>query len=153
LTVASVEAVLDTVRNFLLADGGDVEVVSADDDTGIVELRFQGACASCAAQEATMSMGIERALRAAFGDRLKQVVAAEASGSGQATAPGTTKAAVDSLLQLLRPAVTNYGGSIDVVAVEGSICTVSYDGPEPIWVGVKAAIRDRFTDLRDVRRV
>jgi Fe-S cluster biogenesis protein NfuA len=34
----------------------------------------QGACGTCAASTATMKMGIERALRSAFGDALKDVL-------------------------------------------------------------------------------
>lgn len=152
LTPEGVEAVLDGVRGFLLADGGDVTVHAANEETGVVELIFRGACASCSAQETTMKLGIERALRAAYGERLKDVVAV--SGPDEAAADaGTTVAAVDGLLQLLRPAVTNYGGSVEVEAVEDGVCRIAYSGPEPIWNGLRAAVRDKFADLTAVERV
>jgi NFU1 iron-sulfur cluster scaffold homolog, mitochondrial len=100
-----------------------------------------------------MTLGIERALRAAYGARLKQVVAVDGGAGGDTSVPGTTKAAVDSLLQLLRPAVTNYGGSVEVESVEQGVCTIAYDGPDPIWNGLRSAVRDKFTDLKEVKRV
>lgn len=42
MTVAGVDAVLDEVRPYLLADGGNVDVVFVRD--GVVGLRLQGNC-------------------------------------------------------------------------------------------------------------
>ena len=64
MTVETVDKALDEVRPYLQADGGDVEVVEVEN--GRVLLRLQGQCSSCTASESTMSMGIERALRANF---------------------------------------------------------------------------------------
>lgn len=44
-----------------------------------------------------------------------------------------TVPAVDSLLALLRPAVANYGGKVEVVSVDGGICQIRYSGPDAIW--------------------
>lgn len=60
LTVQFVDRALDEVRPYLIADGGNVEVVDVED--GIVKLRLQGACGTCASSTATMKMGIERSL-------------------------------------------------------------------------------------------
>ena len=60
LTVQFVDRALDEVRPYLIADGGNVEVVEVED--GIVKLRLQGACGTCASSTATMKMGIERSL-------------------------------------------------------------------------------------------
>jgi Fe-S cluster biogenesis protein NfuA len=72
MTVSSVDTVLDEVRPYLIADGGDVKVMNVD--AGKVYLRLDGNCSTCASAGATMSMGIERALKAAFGDALVEVV-------------------------------------------------------------------------------
>lgn len=72
MTVASVDKALDEVRPYLLADGGDVSVVGVED--GVVAVALQGACSSCASSSATLKMGIERQLRAVFGDQLIEVV-------------------------------------------------------------------------------
>jgi Fe-S cluster biogenesis protein NfuA len=61
LTVDNVETVLDEMRPYLMADGGNVEVVELDGP--IVKLRLQGACGSCPSSTMTLRMGIERRLR------------------------------------------------------------------------------------------
>ena len=59
-----IEAALDQhIRPGLLADGGDVEVVGVDADR-IVQVRMVGACQGCPSSIMTMTMGIERTLKA-----------------------------------------------------------------------------------------
>ena len=45
LTTENVENVLDELRPYLMADGGNVELVELDGP--VVKLRLQGACGSC----------------------------------------------------------------------------------------------------------
>ena len=71
LTVANVDEALNEVRPYLIADGGNVEVVGVE--AGVVLLRLQGACGTCPSSTATMKMGIERSLKNTFGDALKEV--------------------------------------------------------------------------------
>ncbi len=61
LTPENVETVLDELRPYLMADGGNVELVELDGP--IVKLRLQGACGSCPSSAMTLKMGIERRLR------------------------------------------------------------------------------------------
>ncbi len=61
LTPDNVETVLDEMRPYLMADGGNVELV--DIEGPIVKLRLQGACGSCPSSTMTLKMGIERRLR------------------------------------------------------------------------------------------
>ena len=61
LTNENVEKVLDELRPFLMADGGNVEVVEIDGP--IVKVRLQGACGSCHSSTMTLKMGIERKMR------------------------------------------------------------------------------------------
>ncbi len=61
LTKENVEKVLDELRPYLMADGGNVELT--DIDGPIVKLRLQGACGSCPSSAMTLKMGIERRLR------------------------------------------------------------------------------------------
>ncbi|MEO0948474.1 MAG: NifU family protein [Cyanobacteria bacterium J06641_5] len=61
LTSDNVETVLDELRPYLIADGGNVELVEIDGPT--VKLRLQGACGSCPSSTMTLRMGIERRLR------------------------------------------------------------------------------------------
>ncbi|UCD11883.1 MAG: NifU family protein [Nitrospinaceae bacterium] len=59
-----VEAVLETLRPALMADGGNVELVDIDD--GVVKVRLVGSCSSCSSSTMTLKMGIERALKKAI---------------------------------------------------------------------------------------
>lgn len=61
LTPENVEQVLDEMRPYLMADGGNVELVELDGP--VVKLRLQGACGSCPSSAMTLKMGIERRLR------------------------------------------------------------------------------------------
>lgn len=61
LTLENVESVLNELRPYLMADGGNVEVVELDGP--IVKVRLQGACGSCPSSTMTLKMGIERKLR------------------------------------------------------------------------------------------
>ena len=74
-TAANVDEVLNEVRPYLVADGGNVAVSSIDVETRSVYLVLQGACGSCPSSTVTMKMGIERVLRENFGEigEVKQV--------------------------------------------------------------------------------
>ena len=61
ITLENLEKVLDELRPFLMADGGNVEVVELDGP--IVKVRLQGACGSCPSSTMTLKMGIERKMR------------------------------------------------------------------------------------------
>jgi Fe-S cluster biogenesis protein NfuA len=64
LTIPNVERVLDELRPYLMADGGNVEIVEIDGP--VVKVRLQGACGSCPSSTMTLKMGIERKLREAI---------------------------------------------------------------------------------------
>ena len=57
-----VQAVIEKIRPMLQADGGDVELVEVE-DTGVVKVRLQGACAGCPMSQMTLKSGIERLLK------------------------------------------------------------------------------------------
>ncbi|MEW6004756.1 MAG: NifU family protein [Stygiobacter sp.] len=52
---------LETIRPYLKADGGDVELVKVTPE-GIVEVRLTGACSNCPMSQMTLRAGVERAL-------------------------------------------------------------------------------------------
>jgi len=56
-----VEKALQTIRPYLKADGGDVELVQITAD-GIVEVKLTGACSNCPMSQMTLRAGVERAL-------------------------------------------------------------------------------------------
>eukprot|EP00268_Persea_americana_P062547 TRINITY_DN80278_c0_g1_i1.p1 TRINITY_DN80278_c0_g1~~TRINITY_DN80278_c0_g1_i1.p1 ORF type:complete len:257 (-),score=54.03 TRINITY_DN80278_c0_g1_i1:221-889(-) len=143
LTAQNVDLVLEDVRPYLISDGGNVDVVSVED--GVIYLKLQGACGSCPSSTTTMKMGIERVLKEKFGEAVKEI---RQVFDDQQTE--TTVAAVDGHLDILRPAIKNFGGSVEVISVEGGDCHVRYVGPESIGTGIKAAIKEKFPDIVNV---
>ena len=57
-----IEAALEKVKPFLLADGGNVELVDVSED-GVVKLKLTGACYGCPMATMTLHQSIERVLR------------------------------------------------------------------------------------------
>jgi Fe-S cluster biogenesis protein NfuA len=56
-----VKNVLEQIRPYLQADGGDVEFVDLSDDK-IVSVRLTGMCGSCPHSQMTLKNGIETAM-------------------------------------------------------------------------------------------
>ncbi|CAD5196880.1 unnamed protein product [Musa acuminata subsp. malaccensis] len=142
LTKENVNLVLDDVRPYLISDGGNVDVVSVED--GVISLQLQGACGSCPSSTTTMKMGIERVLKEKFGEAVKDICQVEGIQIE------TTVEAVNNHLEILRPAIKNFGGSVEVVSVEAGDCSVRYTGPDSIGSGIKAAIKEKFPDIINV---
>jgi Fe-S cluster biogenesis protein NfuA len=59
--VEEVKKALDSIRPYLKADDGDVELVEITED-GIVKVRLTGACDICPMSVITLRAGIERSL-------------------------------------------------------------------------------------------
>ena len=57
-----IEEGLDSIRPYLMADGGSVRLLNITDDM-VVELELLGACGSCPMSTMTLRAGIERALQ------------------------------------------------------------------------------------------
>jgi Fe-S cluster biogenesis protein NfuA len=58
----SVEHVLDRLRPYLIADGGNIELVAVNGNDARV--RLTGVCAGCPSSHLTLFLGLEAALRA-----------------------------------------------------------------------------------------
>lgn len=61
LTV-KVENALAEIRPFLQNDGGDIELVSIEDNK-IVNVQLLGACTSCSINQMTLKMGVEMTIK------------------------------------------------------------------------------------------
>ncbi len=61
--IDKVTEVINEVRPLLQADGGNIELVSVAEDTGVVSVRLQGACKGCPGAAMTLKMGVERLLK------------------------------------------------------------------------------------------
>jgi Fe-S cluster biogenesis protein NfuA len=68
-----VKEVIEQIRPFLKADGGDVEIVEITGD-GTVKVRLTGACGHCPMSTMTLKMGIEKRLKESIPE-VKEVVA------------------------------------------------------------------------------
>ena len=56
-----IEAILNRVRPFMQADGGDIELVDVVGNSA--EVRLVGMCAGCPSAHLTLYQGVENALR------------------------------------------------------------------------------------------
>ena len=56
-----VENVLNRVRPFLQADGGDIELMAVNGNSA--EVRLTGMCAGCPSAHMTLHVGVESAIR------------------------------------------------------------------------------------------
>ena len=56
-----IEGVLDRVRPFLQADGGDIELLAVNGNCA--DVRLKGMCAGCPSAHMTLHVGVEAALR------------------------------------------------------------------------------------------
>ncbi|RJP72429.1 MAG: NifU family protein [Ignavibacteriales bacterium] len=52
---------LESIRPYLQADGGDVELIKVTPE-GIVEVKLTGACGNCPMSQMTLRAGVERAI-------------------------------------------------------------------------------------------
>ena len=68
-------ALNDRIRPLLHNHGGDVQLVSVEEETGIVAVELQGACVQCPAAQLTLRSGVVRLLQEAVPE-VKQVVPA-----------------------------------------------------------------------------
>lgn len=63
---------LDAIRPYLKEDGGDVEVMSIDDE-GVVRIKMIGNCKTCMQRNSTIKTGIESVLKSQFPE-IKEVI-------------------------------------------------------------------------------
>lgn len=58
----NVEKALDEIRPFLESDGGNISLVSIDDDK-LVKVRLEGACVGCSVNQMTLKSGVEMTIK------------------------------------------------------------------------------------------
>ena len=67
---------IEAIRPALQSDGGDMRVLSVDEETGVVDIELMGACGGCPMSSLTLKAGIERILK----DRVPGVTEVRAKG-------------------------------------------------------------------------
>lgn len=68
-----VEAAINDIRPFLVADGGDIELVDIKEGK-IARVKLLGACSSCSMSPMTLRAGVEESIRKA----VPEIIAVEA---------------------------------------------------------------------------
>ena len=71
-----VQAIIEGIRPLLQADGGDIKLISVDEETGVVSVQLQGACKGCPGAAMTLKMGVERHLKERV-PKVQEVVAVQ----------------------------------------------------------------------------
>ncbi|AJR02618.1 NifU family protein [Siansivirga zeaxanthinifaciens] len=59
----NVEKALDEIRPFLQSDGGDISLLSIEDNDTLVKVQLQGACVGCSVNQMTLKSGVEMTIK------------------------------------------------------------------------------------------
>jgi len=57
------ELVEKEIKPYLMADGGDIDVIDVDESNGVVKVKLLGACRGCPLSMITLTSFVERYLR------------------------------------------------------------------------------------------
>ncbi|XVF45896.1 hypothetical protein PTKIN_Ptkin02bG0244900 [Pterospermum kingtungense] len=140
LTAENVESVLDEVRPYLIADGGNVALHEIDGN--VVRLKLQGACGSCPSSVMTMKMGIEKRLM----ERIPEIVAVEPV-TDEETGLELNEENIEKVLEEIRPYLVGAaGGSLELVAIEEPIVKVRITGPAAGVMTVRVAVTQKLRE-------
>ena len=71
LTV-NVQKALEEIRPFLNSDGGDISLISIEDDKHVT-VRLEGACLACSVNQMTLKAGVETTIKK-FAPQIETVV-------------------------------------------------------------------------------
>ncbi|MEM5563723.1 NifU family protein [Psychroserpens burtonensis] len=72
----NVEKALDEIRPFLQSDGGDISLLSIENDT-LVKVQLQGACVGCSVNQMTLKSGVEMTIKK-YAPQIEHVINIEA---------------------------------------------------------------------------
>lgn len=68
----SIEVALDEIRPFLKSDGGDIELISIEDDS-LVKVQLMGTCVDCTVNQMTLKSGVEMTIKK-HAPQIKEVI-------------------------------------------------------------------------------
>ncbi len=68
---SNVEKALTEIRPFLEADGGNISLVSIDND--VVKVQLEGACISCSVNQMTLKNGVEATIKK-YAPQIQEVI-------------------------------------------------------------------------------
>lgn len=68
----NIEKALDEIRPFLQSDGGDISLLSIENDR-LVKVQLQGACVGCSVNQMTLKSGVEMTIKK-YAPQIEQVI-------------------------------------------------------------------------------
>ncbi|XP_010930770.1 nifU-like protein 2, chloroplastic [Elaeis guineensis] len=140
LTAENVESVLDEVRPYLIADGGNVALHEIDGN--VVRLKLQGACGSCPSSVMTMKMGIERRLM----EKIPEIVAVEPI-TDEETGLELNAENIEMVLDEIRPYLSGTGGGeLELISIEEPIVKIRLSGPAAGVMTVRVAVTQKLRE-------
>ncbi|OMP32621.1 MULTISPECIES: NifU family protein [Mangrovimonas] len=71
----NVEKALAEIRPFLESDGGNISLVSIEDDK-LVKVQLEGACVGCSVNQMTLKSGVEMTIKK-YAPQIEQVINVE----------------------------------------------------------------------------
>jgi|TARA_B100001059_G_scaffold192994_1_gene196615 Fe-S cluster biogenesis protein NfuA len=69
---SNIEKALDEIRPFLQNDGGDISLISIEDEK-IVKVQLEGACVGCSVNQMTLKSGVEMTIKK-YAPQIEKVV-------------------------------------------------------------------------------
>lgn len=69
---SNVEKALDEIRPFLQSDGGDITLISIDNDSS-VKVRLEGNCIACSVNQMTLKSGVEMTIKK-YAPQIEEVI-------------------------------------------------------------------------------
>ena len=66
-----VEKALEEIRPFLVSDGGNIKLLSIEEDT--VKVQLEGACSGCSVNQMTLKNGVEATIKK-YAPEIKEVI-------------------------------------------------------------------------------
>lgn len=68
----NVEKALEEIRPFLQSDGGDISLISIDNENS-VKVKLEGACVGCSVNQMTLKSGVEMTIKK-YAPQIEEVV-------------------------------------------------------------------------------
>ena len=72
----TIEKALDEIRPFLQSDGGDISLLSIENDS-LVKVQLEGACVGCSVNQMTLKSGVEMTIKK-YAPQITSVINVEA---------------------------------------------------------------------------
>lgn len=137
LNAETVDKVLETVRPYLIQDGGNVSVQQVNPDSKQIVLKLEGACGSCSSSTVTMSLGIEKVLKENFGHEI-DIIQLEEEALHELTLE-----AVKEEVSRMGPAMKAMGANVDIIHVDPSgEVKIQFSGSSKVKQGLELALLD-----------